>query len=83
MKNIALITICLLCSIVLHAQVALKFLIQNGIVIIPKTTHKERMMENINIFDFILTDDDLQEIRLLDTGRNVTGWPSDALRYEV
>ena len=65
------------------AQVALKFLIQNGIVIIPKTTHKERMMENINLFDFNLTDDDLQEIRLLDTGRNVTGWPSDALRYEV
>ena len=65
------------------AQIALKFLIQNGIIIIPKTTHKERMMENINLFDFTLTDDDLQEIRLLDTGRNVTGWPSDALRYEV
>ena len=65
------------------AQIALKFLIQNGIVIIPKTTHKERMVENINLFDFTLTDDDLQEIRLLDTGRNVTGWPSDALRYEV
>ena len=65
------------------AQIALKFLIQNGIVIIPKTTHKERMVENINLFDFNLTDDDLQEIRLLDTGRNVTGWPSDALRYEV
>ena len=65
------------------AQIALKFLIQNGIVIIPKTTHKERMVENINLFDFNLTDDDLQEIRLLDTGRNVTGWPSDALKYEV
>ena len=63
------------------AQVALKFLIQNGIIIIPKTTHKERMTENINLFDFTLTDDDLQEIRLLDTGRNVTGWPSDALKY--
>ena len=63
------------------AQVALKFLIQNGIIIIPKTTHTERMVENINLFDFTLTDDDLQEIRLLDTGRNVTGWPSDALRY--
>jgi len=30
---------------------------------------------------FTLTDDDLQEIRLLDTGRNVTSWPSDALKY--
>ena len=63
------------------AQVALKFLIQNGIIIIPKTTHKERMVENINLFDFTLTDEDLREIRLLDTGRNVTGWPSDALKY--
>lgn len=59
----------------------LKFLIQNGIIIIPKTTHKERMVENINLFDFTLSDDDLREIRLLDTGRNVTGWPSDALKY--
>ncbi|MBP3219450.1 MAG: hypothetical protein J6M37_03145 [Prevotella sp.] len=47
----------------------------------PEATHKERMTENINLFDFTLTDDDLQEIRLLDTGRNVTGWPSDALKY--
>jgi len=30
----------------------------------------------------MLKDDDLQEIRLLDTGRNVTGWPSDALKYD-
>ena len=65
------------------AQVALKFLIQNGIIIIPKTTHKERMKENIDLFDFTLSDDDLSQIRLLDTGRNVTGWPSDALRYDV
>ena len=59
----------------------LKFLIQNGIIIIPKTTHKERMVENINLFDFTLSDEDLREICLLDTGRNVTGWPSDALKY--
>jgi len=57
------------------AQIALKFLIQNDVIIIPKTTHKERMVENINLFDFTLTDDDIREIRLLDTGRNVTGWP--------
>ena len=63
------------------AQIALKFLIQNGIIIIPKTTHKERMAENIDLFDFTLTDDDLREIRRLDTGRNVTGWPADALKY--
>ena len=64
------------------AQIALKFLVQNDIIIIPKTTHKERMVENISLFDFTLIDDDLAAIRRLDTGRNVTGWPSDALRYE-
>ena len=64
------------------AQIALKFLVQNDIIIIPKTTHKERMVENISLFGFTLTDDDLAAIRRLDTGRNVTGWPSDALRYE-
>ena len=65
------------------AQIALKFLVQNGIIAIPKTTHKERMKENIDLFDFTLSDDDLQAIQRLDTGRNVTGWPSDALKYEV
>ena len=64
------------------AQIALKFLVQNDIIIIPKTTHKERMVENISLFDFTLTDGDLAEIQRLDTGRNVTGWPSDALIYE-
>ncbi len=63
------------------AQIALKFLVQNGIIIIPKTTHIERMKENIDLFDFTLTDDDLKQIRILDTGHNVTGWPSDALKY--
>lgn len=64
------------------AQIALKFLVQNDIIIIPKTTHKERMVENISLFDFTLTDGDLAEIQRLDTGRNVTGWPPDALVYE-
>jgi diketogulonate reductase-like aldo/keto reductase len=41
----------------------------------------ERMVENIKLFDFTLSDEDLREICLLDTGRNVTGWPSDALKY--
>ena len=63
------------------AQIALKFLIQNGVIVIPKTIHKERMAENIDLFDFVLSEEDLRAIRLLDTGRNVTGWPSDALKY--
>lgn len=65
------------------AQIALKFLVQNGIIIIPKTTHIERMKENIDLFDFTLTNDDMKTIQELDTGHNVTGWPSDALSYKV
>lgn len=41
------------------AQVALRWLTQRGIVAIPKSTHKERMAQNIDIFDFTLTDDDM------------------------
>ena len=53
------------------AQVALKFLIQNGIIIIPKTTHKERMQENFNILDFKLTDNEMKQIDDLDTNASL------------
>lgn len=48
------------------AQVALRFLIQRGVIIIPKSTHKERMEENINIFDFELSDEEMTRIEALD-----------------
>lgn len=44
------------------AQVALRWLTQRGIVAIPKSSHKERMAENFNIFDFRLTQEDLEQI---------------------
>ena len=44
------------------AQVALRWLTQRGIVAIPKSSYKERMAQNINIFDFSLSDDDMAEI---------------------
>lgn len=53
------------------AQVALRWLVQRGIVAIPKSTHKERMAANFDIFDFELSDDDMQAIAPLnrcDTG---------------
>ena len=53
------------------AQAALKFLTQEGIVVIPKSTHKNRMEENFNIFDFELSEDDLNKIRALDTGKSL------------
>ncbi len=53
------------------AQVALRFLTQEGIIVIPKSVKKERMEQNINIFDFKLTDAELDEIRVLDTGKSL------------
>lgn len=53
------------------AQVALRWLIQRGVIIIPKSTHIERMQQNIDIFDFRLTDEDMAAIATLDTGRSL------------
>lgn len=53
------------------AQVALRWLLQSGMIIIPKTTHKERMEENLNLFDFELTLDDMKAIALLDTAHSL------------
>ena len=49
------------------AQVILRWQLQRGIVIIPKSTHKERMAQNLNVFDFTLTSEDMQAIAALDT----------------
>ena len=48
------------------AQVALRFLIQSGVIAIPKSSHKERMIENFDIFDFSLTRDQIEKIEALD-----------------
>lgn len=48
------------------AQTALRFLLQSDVIVIPKSTHKERMIENLNVFDFTLTDEDMKAIRALD-----------------
>ena len=53
------------------AQAALRFLIQSGVVVIPKSTHKERMEENFNIFDFKLTEQEMAEIEALDGGESL------------
>ncbi|MBQ3751473.1 MAG: aldo/keto reductase [Bacteroidales bacterium] len=52
-------------------QVALRWLLQCGVIIIPKSTHKERMAENLNIFDFELTANDMAQIQTLDTGKSL------------
>lgn len=53
------------------AQTALRFLVQSGVVVIPKSTHRNRMEENLNIFDFALTDEEMKNIETLDTGESL------------
>lgn len=48
------------------AQVILRFLIQSDVIVIPKSTHKERMIENLDVFDFALNDADMQKLQALD-----------------
>ncbi len=49
------------------AQVMLRWNIQRGVVVIPKSTHKERMIQNLDIFDFKLSEEDMKAIRDMDT----------------
>lgn len=53
------------------AHVALRWLLQSDVIIIPKTVHKSRMEENLNLFDFTLDADDMEAIALLDTGHSL------------
>lgn len=53
------------------AQVALRWLIQRDVVVIPKSTHIERMRQNIDIFNFSLSDEDMSAIATLDTGKSL------------
>ena len=52
------------------AQVALRWNVQRGVTVIPKSVHKERMEQNIDIWDFQLSDEDMAEIAKLDIGRS-------------
>ena len=53
------------------AQTALRFLLQSDVVLIPKSTHKNRMEENFDVFDFTLSEDEMKEIEALDTGKSL------------
>jgi 2,5-diketo-D-gluconate reductase A len=56
-----------------NAQIALRWIIQRGIIAIPRTSNREYMLENLNIIDFELDDDDLKQIAALDL--NTTQFP--------
>ena len=53
------------------AQTALRFLIQSDVVVIPKSTRRERMEQNLDVFDFALSDQDMEAIRRLDEGKSL------------
>lgn len=53
------------------AQVALRQHIQRGIVVIPKSVHKERMKQNLDIFDFELTADEMEQLKTLDKNKSM------------
>lgn len=56
------------------AQTALRYLVEQGIPVLPKSAHRERLRENLDIFDFSLTDEERRAIAALDEGRSLFGW---------
>ena len=55
-------------------QIALRYLIQNGIAVIPKSVHRERMAENLSVLDFELTPSELSAISRLNGNTSLFGW---------
>ena len=55
-------------------QTALRYLVQNGIIVIPKTSKEERMKENLDLFDFTLSEEEMKQISALDGKRSLFGW---------
>jgi 2,5-diketo-D-gluconate reductase A len=53
------------------AQVVLRWLIQRGVVVIPKSVRADRMKENIEVFDFVLTGEQMDQIAAMDTGSSL------------
>ena len=60
----------------------LKFFIQNNVIVIPKSSHIERMKENFELFDFMLDDNDLLSIKELDQRISYTNWPETMLKEQ-
>ena len=56
------------------AQVILRFFMQSGIIVIPKSSRKERMRENREVLDFALSEEDMRNIEAMDTNESLFGW---------
>lgn len=64
------------------AQIMLRFFIQNNVIVIPKTSHIERMKENFEVFDFVLDEEDISEIKKLDQKISYTNRPETMLKEQ-
>ena len=64
-------------------QVALRHQLQCGVVVIPKSVHRERLQENIAVFDFSLTDEEMQQLRSLDKNTPLIGNPQNPALVEM
>ena len=57
------------------AQVMLRFMIQKGIVVIPRSTNEEHIKQNIDVFDFVISDKDMLQIEKIDKKKQLSNWP--------
>lgn len=65
------------------AQILLRRTIQDGVAVIPKSVHEERMEENIDVFDFSLTEEEMRKLRELDKAQAMIGNPETAELVEM
>ena len=60
------------------AQILLRFQIQKGVIVIPKSVHDDRIKENIDIFDFLLNEEEMNALSKLDRNEPMIGNPEVA-----
>lgn len=64
-------------------QIALRYLVQRDVIVIPKSVHPERIRENIDIFDFELSAGEMEQIRTMDTAMPIIGNPENPEKVEM